>query len=293
MLDVTRILLALALAAPLVACSTAKDDGSASNEAGATDAGTGGAGTQIACDPLEPKAISLGQVVGVGKDAAGTLYVDSANGIFLSDGGKLIRQHVIGTGQSGDHEYTFSFVAPGADYSTERNLLVETTGNTADAMALGPDGKTFLDQPSSGITMLTLVDPSTANAMPLVNTPNDVLYLADVENGDVLLATRPMNEDTTSSDGGLAMFYGPPAAVAERVITSYQQALSGGGNLTFLVDGTPYVLTFAMVMGPDAGPLGTFTLQSLTPEGGASMAVTLRSPPPTGLPSDLAFTCFQ
>src|SRR5262245_50622043 len=102
---------------------------------GTTTTGTGTA-PEVPCDPLAPKPITLGTIVGVGKDAAGTLYVDSSNGIFVSGGGKLIRQHVTGTGQMGDNEYAFWYVAPGADVTTGRNLMVETTGGVADAMAL-------------------------------------------------------------------------------------------------------------------------------------------------------------
>lgn len=282
------------VAVAMAACTSSTDE-SGSKTSGSTDAGsggTGGTGTQSACDPLAPKAITLGDVVGVGKDEAGTFYVDSSNGIFVSDTGKLIRQHVIGTGQSGSNEYNFSFVAPGADYSTARNLLVETTAGKATAMALGPDGKTFLGgQPSTGITMLTLVDPSTVAGMPLVNMPNVIAYVADVANGNVILGTRPMGGDSTSSSGGLAIFYGPPTAVSQRVITEFQQSLSNSGTVTFLVDGTPYVLAFGMISSPDGGPFGTFALQSLTPQGGSPIGVTLRVPTPSQVLSDLSVTC--
>ena len=254
--------------------------------------GSGGSGTEVSCDPLEPKPITLDQIVGVGKDAAGTLYVDSSNGIFVSADSKLIRQHVIGSGQSGSNEFLYTFVAPGADYSTGRNLLVETTGATASAMALGPsDSKAFLNESPAGVTMLTLVDGATVSGMALVNTPNEITYIADVSNGGVLLATRPMNDDGASSSGGLSIFYGPPSAVAQRTITAFQQSKSNSGTVTFLVDGTPYVLAFGMDPSADGGPLGTFALLSLTPQGASPLGVTLRSPTPTTLPQGLAFTC--
>jgi hypothetical protein len=248
--------------------------------------------TETACDPLAAKPITLGAVVGVGKDAAGTLYVDAANGIFVSGGGKLVRQHVTGTGQSGSNEYIFEFEPPDGDASTARDLLVETTGATADAMALAPPGgKAFLGQPGTNATALTLVDPSTVSGLPLLNTPNVVDYVADVSNGDVLLTTLPMNDDATSSSGGLALFYGPPSAVAQRLVTSYEMSHGATGTLTFLVDGTPYVLELGTTYGPDAGPLGAFTLNGLTPQGGATLGTTLRSPTPTSLPAGLSFTC--
>jgi hypothetical protein len=51
------------------------------------------------------------------------------------------------------------------------------------------------------------------------------------------------------------------------------QTLSNDGTVTFLVDGTPYVLAFGTANGPDAGPLGVFTLEGLTPQGGAQRSL--------------------
>jgi hypothetical protein len=276
-LRVVSLAFLLALALPLGGCKSSNG---------------GGAPTESACDPLAARAIALGAVVGVGTDTSGTLYVDAANGIFVSDGGALIRQHVIGTGQSGSNEFLFTFEAPAADATSARNLLVETQGSTAGAMALGPaDSKSFLNQTPAGVTSLTLVDAATLAGMTVVNTPNVIDYLADVSKGDVILATLPLNGDSTSDDGGLSIFYGPPGAVAQRTIIDFQQSLSGNGSLTFQVDGTSYVLAFGMVSSPDAGVFGTFALLGLTPAGGAQMTVTLRAPTPAAPPADLSFTC--
>jgi hypothetical protein len=253
----------------------------------------GGATEQEAlCDPLAPKPIVLGSVVGVGQDAAGTLYVDSANGVFVSSAGALIRQHVTGSGQSGANDYIFTFQPSGSDSTSARDLLVETAGATATAMALGTVGaRVFLNQSPPGVTALTLVDAATVSGTPTVNTLNAISYLGDVANGNIVMATVPTDSAATSTDGGLAIFYGAPSAVAQRPITDFQQSLSGNGTVTFSVDGTPYVLTFGMVRGPDAGPLGMFALLGLTPQGGAEMAVTLRSPTPAAPPPELSFTC--
>jgi hypothetical protein len=250
------------------------------------------------CDPLAAKALTLGTVVGVGKDTAGALYVDSNHGVFVvaSGGASLVRQHVIGSGSSGTTEFLFTFEAPGADASSARQLLIETTGSpsTATAMALGPtSSRAFLDQAPVGTTALTLVDVSSVSGLAVVNTPNVPSYLADVGNGDVLLATVPMNDDQTSSNGGLAIFYGPPGAVDQRAITAFEESLSGNGTVTFLVDGTPFVLTFGEVAAPDAGPLGAFALLGLAPKGSDALTVTLRSPTPTVLPPALSFACLR
>ena len=260
----------------------------------------GATGQGVPCNPVAAGPITPVSVVGVGQDTDGTLYVDAANGLFVSAGGALIRQHVLGTGQSGANEFIFTFASPAADAGAlQRDLLVETTGSTASAMALGPGGaRIFLDQAGAGVTALTLVDAGTIAGLPAVNTPDVISYVGDAANGDVVLATIPLNDDPTASsggvyDGGLSIFYGPPANVTERVITAFGQSLSGNGTVTFLVGNTPYVLAFGMVQQPDAGPLGAFTLEGLTPEGGSEIAVTLRSPTPTTPPADLSFTCLS
>jgi hypothetical protein len=125
---------------------------------------------ESACDPLTPKPITLGTIIGVGQDAAGTLYVDSANGIFVSGNVELSRQYVNGTGQSGSTEFIFTFESPGSDASSARTLLVETQGSTASAMALGPAGsRAFLGQSDAGVTSLTLVDPATGERRSLAD----------------------------------------------------------------------------------------------------------------------------
>jgi len=266
----------------LAGCSSSARNGDAS------------AGAATPCDPLAAKPLTLGEVVGVGQDATGRLYVDASHGIFIVDSGdpKLIRQHVTGTGSSGTTEFLFSFEAPGADASTAQHLLVETAGATATAMALGPTtSKAFLDQSPAGTTPLTLVDASTVSRLEVVNTPQVISYLADVSNGDVILATLPMNSDESSAYGGLAIFYGPPNAVVQRPITAFTETLSGNGAVTFSVEGKPYRLDFGNIAAPDAGPFGTFSLLGLTPAAADELAVTLRSPTPRALPQTLSFAC--
>ena len=278
-----KVVPALAAFGLLVACSTSNGNGDASSQ------------TTTPCDPLAAKPLTLGTLVGVGKDAAGTLYADSSHGVFVGST-RLVRQQVTGTGSSGTTEFLFTFEAPGADASSAQQLLVETTGSppTATAMALGPtSSKAFLNQSPAGTTPLALVDPSTVSGLAVVNTPNVIFYLADVSNGDVILATVPVNADETSTDGGLVIFYGPPGAVDQRTITAFGESLSGNGTLTFLVGGTPYVLAFGEVPAPDAGPFGAFALLGLTPQGSDELTVTLRSPTPTMLPPALSFSCLR
>ena len=129
--------------------------------------------------------------------------------------------------------------------------------------------------------------------MAIVNTPNLISYVGDVANGDIVLSTVPTNPDPMSSKSDLSIFYGPLGIVAQRAVTAFEQSRSGNGTVTFLVDGTPYVLAFGMIAAPDAGPLGAFALLGLTAEDREQMAVTVRSPTPTSLPSGLSFTCIR
>jgi hypothetical protein len=286
--DGRKILAAIGLSFPAGLAACAMEIGNAP-----PDPSTASATMPVACDPLAPTPITLGAVVGVGVDSDGTLYVDAENGVFVATGAELDRQHVTGTGQSGANEYLFSFEPP-ADSAAGQTLLVETdAAGAAQAMALDSSGsRSFLDEAGSGRTALTLIASASVAALPVVNTPNQIDYVADVENGDILLATVPMDPDPKSESGGLAIFYGTPDNVEERKITAFGQSLSGTGSVTFLVDSDSYVLAFGRATRGDS-PLGDFTLNGLTPGTGATLAVTLRSPTPTELPSGVAFSCLQ
>ncbi len=84
----------------------------ASNDGVASEPAPAKATAPVACDPLAPKPITLGAIVGVGTDESGTSYVDATNGVFVSVADGLDRQHVTGSGQSGTTEYLFSFEPP-------------------------------------------------------------------------------------------------------------------------------------------------------------------------------------
>ena len=86
---------ALALALTAIVCASSRLVLTSTSP----DAGQG----LVACDPLAGSPITLGAVVGVGQGSVGTLCVDAANGIFVSSNSSLIRQHVVGTGQSGSN----------------------------------------------------------------------------------------------------------------------------------------------------------------------------------------------
>lgn len=252
---------------------------------------------ESACDPLAGPPIGLGNIVGVGQDSSGTFYVDAENGVFVSSAdGALIRQQIVGTGQSGT-EYSFSFVPPNEIQlmAITQDLVIETSGGVATSMALGPQGSSKLPD-AGGLVSLQMVPAASITGMPVVNTPNVISYAANAANGDILVAVTPQNvptgpDDAGIYDDGLEIFYGPQNAIAQRRITAFGESLSGNGSVTFMVDGVPYVLPFGNTLSTDGGPLGTFMLGGLSRMGGSTIALTLQTPNPTAFPAAYAFTC--
>jgi hypothetical protein len=256
---------------------------------------SGGSASSGPCDPLAPPPTSLSNVLGAGQDAQGTLYVaDQPSGlptprVFVSGGGKLVRQDVTGSGQSGGGkpgsaaEYTLSFEPPGADASVARSLLLATQGGTASQMALGPaNSKSFIGGP--GETPLKVVSDGTVTSMPIVNLPGVVDYVADVSDGSVIVVTSPMD---LASSADFHLSYGRPSAMQERKIVSFNQALSGYPTIAFSVGSATYTMTISGTFDPDGGGgPGPGTLDT----GMGTLDFTLRMPTPTKL-SGFSFTC--
>jgi hypothetical protein len=248
------------------------------------------------CDPLAPSPTTLGSVLGVGKDGQGTLYVgevDSAgqDRVFVSTGGTLVRKDVVGSGQSGgppNAAYTFSFRDPFADISIARALLITTSSGQATEMALGPGGsRDFLGPATTGDEKLTVVDPATALDLPIKNLPHVPMFVADASEGTSIVVTWPM--DASGTDDA-HLYYGTPAKMVERPITSYGESLSGDTVITFSVDSAAYNVHFAIDTSDlEAGPLGGPGPVTLD-KGGPTEPMTLRMPTPATL-SGFAFTC--
>lgn len=275
----------VALALGVVACSSSSSSG------GSTSSGSG------PCDPLAAPATSLTGVLGVGQDGSGTLYVaDSPAGsteprVFVSVGGKLVRQHVAGSGATGSGkgetaaEYTLTFEPAGADFSAARALLLAMQGGTASQMALGPaDSKSFIGGP--GETPLKVVGDGTVAGMPIVNLPNIVDDVADVSDGTAIVITSPFD---LNSSADFHLFYGKPSAMQERTIVAFDQDASGDGGaiIKFTVGSATYTMSIAGEPDPDAGAAPTAgTLDTGTQQ----LTFTLRMPTPTTL-SGFSFAC--
>lgn len=265
-----------------------------STSAGSTGSGSGSSsgGNPVACDPLAPPPTALTDVLGVGQDAQGTLYVaDSPAGssqprVLVSAGTQLVRQSISGSGEApgaaaNTTEYTLSFQSPGSDESTARSLLLDVTGGSATAMGLGPAAsKEFLGDAGADVTRLTLVDPGTVSGLTVVNLPGVVGYVADVSDGTAIVITSPGDVESSAD---LHLFYGTPDAMVERTIISFNQALSGYPTIVFTVGAATYTMSISGTFpgGPGPGTLNT---------GSANLSFTLRDPPPATL-SGFSFTC--
>lgn len=257
---------------------------------------SGGSASAGPCDPLAPPSTSLSNVLGVGQDAQGTLYVAdyppdvSEARVFVSAGGKLVRQHVAGSGQMGGGkpgsaaEYTLTFAPAGADAGAARALLLATQGGTATQMALGPaDSKSFIGGP--GEAPLEVVSDGTVAKMPIVNLPNVVTDVADVSDGTVIVVTLPFD---WSSSADFHLFYGRPNAMQERTIVSFDQDASGGNaTFKFTVGSGTYTMSITGTEDVEAGlSPSTGTLDT----GMGQLSFTLRMPTPATL-SGFSFTC--
>ena len=275
---------ALAAGAVLVACS--------STSTGPT--------AETACNPLATHATTLGTVLGVGKDGAGTLYVADQGGVatqpsivrvFVARADSLVRQHVVGSGSSNSDDIE-TFESP--DGSTPpRDLAMQLTGGKATSMTLGPEGsaKSRIEGLDAGAaSALTLVAPTAVQGMPAIDVPGAVRYVADGADGEAIVVTSPLDDDLGSA--AFRLFYGRPGAMVERPIVSFNQAQSGYPAIGFTVGSQTYVMAIASAPSPDGGLFDVPGPVTVTPADGAAVTFTLRMPTPTTL-AGFAFSCLH
>jgi hypothetical protein len=239
----------------------------------------------------------MGTLLGAGKDSAGIVYaadhVDSTSTdrVFVSSGDTLWRKRVTGSGTSGggaDVDYNFSF-----DDGAQRTLMIQHRGGNVTAMALGGDPKGFIsDAGSPGA--LTLLDAAAVAALKLRNLPGEVTieYVADVENGNVIVVTHP-RDDYGYSD--FRLFYGPQAALIEYPVIDVLRTRGSDTTIDFSMGGAQLAAHFSFVIGEptDAGTLASHPgPASLDTGDGKSLAATQRTPTPSALPGS-AFTCLH
>jgi hypothetical protein len=255
-------------------------------------------GSVTPCDPLATHPTTLGQILGVGKDPTGTVYVADRAGVptqpsivrvFVVSGGSLTRQHVVGSGGIGTTEDIETFQS--ADGSTgPRDLDILLDGDKATAMTLGAEGsaKSRIAGFDAGPpTPLELVDPATVKDLPATDLPGSVSYVADSSDGHAIVVTAPLENDVGTA--GFRLFYGTTSSMQERPIVSFEQALSGYPSIGFTVDAQTFVMSISSLPPADGGLLNQPGPVTLT-GGGKTVPFTLRVPTPTNVTA-FAFTC--
>ena len=270
-----RFLRRLAAGAVITAC----------NSAPATPSGDTG------CDPLAVRPTTLATILGVGKDEAGLLYVADQGGIaaepsivrvFVGNNGSLVRQHIIGSGAIGNSEDIETFES--ADGSTSpRDLTIDVASGGAVSMTLGPEGsgKSRLEGGDAGpATSLTLVGSQAVQGMPAMDLPGSVQYVADAADGEVIIVTSPLEDELGSA--AFHLFYGRSAALVERPIVSFNQAMSGFPTIGFAVGSETFVMAISSVPS-DGGLFDAPGPVTLTRGTGGDLAFTLRVPTPSTL----------
>ncbi|HJX66837.1 MAG TPA: kelch repeat-containing protein [Polyangia bacterium] len=255
----------------------------------AQEAGPQTSSDSASCDPFQPptKSITLTNVLGIGRDTDGTLYVvdqPQAGGerVFVLSGTTLQRQRIAGSGTetAGGGVMLYSFTI--TDHTPPFMLKLETDASGPTAMGVlqepPPDIRTFtIGQQGS---VLTLVPASQVAALPVADIPAETFieYNATLPDGRALLVVRP-RDDWTYQD--FRVFFGAPGHMAERSVSQVVRYKDGGSTtINFTIDGVAAIASFPVQLSPGGLVIGPATLTI----GAASFPLTLgpTASPPSG-----------
>ena len=259
-----------------------------SSTGGSGSGGSGGSadgGATSGCDPfaLAHKPIALSEILGIGQDAAGVIYVmdqlDSSQRLFVSSGGALVRQRIAGSGSESEPDGSKSYEVSVTDH--DPNLVVQvdidSAGNTRMGVLTGPfTGKSIvIGQQGEELALLTAADIA---AMPVHNLPGEVYleYSASLPDAEVLVVTRP-RDDWSYSD--FRLFLGPLTAVTERAVISTTRMQDGGSTTIVFNSGESSAVAKFPVVYADGGFVhGQATLEM----NGTTTPLTLSTTQPAG-----------
>jgi hypothetical protein len=217
--------------------------------------GGGAAPAPRPCDPFAvmTKSITLATVMGVGRDATGTIYVVDGHGenperLFASSGTTLVRQKVGGTGTASDGSGTLLVMTSGTP-DAPLTVEVQVSGGHATAMGLYRGTlatKTFAIG-SMGET-LQLMSAGDIAGFSLQNLPGTVsaTHVATTADGRWLVVTQP-DVDATVTD--VRVFFGTPDALRERRVIPTAQPRSYA-QIEFDLDGQTATARFASSLAP-------------------------------------------
>ena len=247
----------------------------------------GSAGALSACSPLaaSTKPITLGNILGAGRHADGTVYVlddgDPTYRAFVSQGNVLQRKEVNGSGSTGGAAGGESITATVTD-TAPFVLQVERANGAATRMGVYrgalTDKKSF-EVGKEGDT-LTLVGSDVVASFELRNLPGDIVaeYDATTADGHRIFVTRPRVDERYQD---FRVFYGTPDRMEERRLVSVMRGSTT--FITFELDGLEQTAVFPSRF---SMPSDTARLMS-TPT--ASQALTVLAPVSPG--ADLTFFC--
>jgi hypothetical protein len=225
------------------------------------------------CDPLGdmPQPIALGEVIAVGRDGEGTLYVADEAGadgearVFVSVGDGLVRRRVSGSGAGRDSDVEFrSFTVEGMG-GPFRWLIERTVDETQMAIApVGENRATRIDELGPEAELLEVLDENAIEGLVVRNFRGaiEVEYLAETEDDALLLVIRPA-DDWGYED--FRLFYGREERLLEREVTDVRRQRDGGTtHIEFELSGEHAVAFFPVRLGAPEPQQATLTIGNET-----------------------------
>lgn len=188
------------------------------------------------CDPFgaHEAPIELRSILGVGRDAAGTIYLaDRADTlddhgeddhVFISANGELVRRRVTGGGgggnASGEH-WMFGVEEPFVTLQ-----IVVPTGMPMRMGVVDGEAQGYFEIGEVG-EELEVLDEAAIADMPLRNLPGEIVleYAGRLDDGRLIVVTRPRDSDGYDDHRA---FFGPPDALEERDVLDFGRELDGG-----------------------------------------------------------------
>lgn len=260
----------------LVACA-GKSTGSSEADGGA------GASKLGPCNPFAAITTSVqldaSSVVAAGQAEDGSIYVVyDDDRLFVGSGKKLVEQLVVGSGETSnqtDLDYTDEDGTP---------VVVEVVRDSSGvhmAVARGTQNGKGIDGGSG--EQLTPVEATLVAKLTASTTHEfDFDFAAHLPDGRELVVIKPAHEVVYEK---FRVFFGPAAAIAEQVVTSFGSSGSGQRYATIMIDGAAADLTY-LAGGPS----------ELNPAGGPStltIAGTATALIEGGLPTDSTYLCLS
>jgi hypothetical protein len=219
------------------------------------------ASTRTACDPLattSAKTTALGEILGIGRDADGTVYVvDSVTSqpglrVFVAEGKKLMRRRVLASEDSnvGGSRLIVLDIEASPDTLT---LALEVTAS-ARRMAIVPGAvKASSFDELAGRRALEVLGNDFVTGFKAYDLGGEVEveYVAKTQKGQEIVVVRP-RDNWTYDD--FRVFYGAPSQLLERHVTSVARAKDGGSTtINFEIDATDAIATFPVELSADGG----------------------------------------